>query len=149
MGSERIKCIHEIASEKVWDSGHWHVAPLTEVHTDNLVIEFRRRKFKDMYFWVSAEAMEARQMKITALIRPEATAQPRQIAGISQSRTRTVRELPRCSAERVTRYYSDTSGSDFQCTQKARYEIEGTPLCSRHAGEAALAHMLQEGADQT
>ena len=84
-------------------------------------------------------------MKITVLIRPEALAQPRQIACIAESRTRAVRELPRCSAERVTRYYCDGPHSDFRCSQKARYEVDGTPLCPRHAGEAALAYLLGNG----
>lgn len=82
-------------------------------------------------------------MRIVTLIRPEALNQPRQVHGIERSQTREVKELPRCCAERVTRYYNDGSGSDFQCNMRARYEIDGRPLCPRHAGEVALAHLLK------
>lgn len=88
-------------------------------------------------------------MKVTMLIRQEALAQPRAAADIDKSQTRTVRDLPQCEAERVTRYYSDKwnpqeKQPNFQCSQRARYDIDGRKLCPRHAGEVALAHMLKE-----
>lgn len=84
-------------------------------------------------------------MKVTMLIRPEATAQPRSVAGISKSKTIDVKSLPRCEADRVTRYRNDYGRADFRCEMRARYDIDGVKMCPRHAGEVALAECLASG----
>jgi len=56
-GIYRHKRIHQEASEKVWDSGHWFVAQITGQHSDYEVVEFRRRKFPDL-MWVTIDALD-------------------------------------------------------------------------------------------
>lgn len=51
--------------------------------------------------------------------------------------------LPQCSARRVTRYANDTARTDRQCLCRARYRVDGQPLCTKHAGVAALAILLK------
>lgn len=85
-------------------------------------------------------------MKVVMLIRQEALHQPRAFDTIHRSKTKSVDALPQCEAERTTRYYSDVRDGtkNFQCSQRARYDIDGKKLCPRHAGEVALAHLLKE-----
>lgn len=51
--------VHQKATEKVWNSGRWHVAPLTKEHRDNMVISFVYRKFRDTVVWVTVDLVDA------------------------------------------------------------------------------------------
>jgi len=55
-----------------------------------------------------------------------------------------VKISPRCATQRKSIYYNDKPSTDKQCTLKARYIINGKPLCSRHAGIAAIEILLQQ-----
>ena len=55
---ERHERIHREASEKVWDDGRWRVAPLTDQHRDQMVIEFIDKKFRDSAIWVTIDALD-------------------------------------------------------------------------------------------
>ena len=71
---------------------------------------------------------------------------PRSLVGIDKACLHEVDTLPQCEAIRSTRYYNDTPGS-HRCTMHARYIVDGKKLCARHAGEAALAHLLMQGGE--
>jgi len=45
---------------------------------------------------------------------------------------------PQCKAQRVNKYYSDKPGTDYQCCNRAKYLVDGVPLCGKHAGVVAL-----------
>lgn len=84
-------------------------------------------------------------MKILILIRPQAPLQPRALEAIRDAeRTIEVEHLPRCEAQRSTRYASgyEMAHPDKTCSMRARYQIDGVHLCPRHAGEIALSYML-------
>lgn len=56
--NSRHERIHQEAAAKRWDYGNWGVAPLTQEHRDNMVVEFVRRKFPDC-IWVTINSLEA------------------------------------------------------------------------------------------
>lgn len=51
--------------------------------------------------------------------------------------------LPQCEAIRQTPYANDTPERNKQCKWSARYRINGRNLCSKHAGQAALALLVE------
>lgn len=81
-------------------------------------------------------------MKITPIIRTEAMSVPRSLVGIDKARLHEVDALPECEAIRSTRYHNDAPGS-HRCTMHARYIVDGKTLCARHAGEVALAYLVE------
>lgn len=85
-------------------------------------------------------------MKIEILERTEAAAPPRALNTINDKKhIRTVDHLPRCEASRVTRYARgwEDEHPDKTCSRCARYRIDGVNLCSQHAGEVTLNHVLK------
>lgn len=63
-------------------------------------------------------------------------------------------ELPkpekRWREQRCSRIVRSTGTTYFQgqknrCGRIARFKVDGVPLCTQHAGEAALKHLLKQG----
>lgn len=84
-------------------------------------------------------------MKIKVLRRPEALSQPRTMGMVTGVQIVDVDILPSCAAKRSTRYAPgyEADHADKTCKMSARYEIDGVPMCARHAGEVTLAHALE------
>lgn len=84
-------------------------------------------------------------MRIKILRRPEALSQPRNMGAVTGVQVLDVDMLPSCAAKRSTRYAPgyEANHHDKSCKMSARYEIDGKPLCARHAGEVTLAHALE------
>jgi hypothetical protein len=51
---------------------------------------------------------------------------------------------PRCEAVRIYLHRQDAPGDKPQCKLSSRYEVNGIPLCSKHAGVEALRLLLKE-----
>lgn len=47
-------------------------------------------------------------------------------------------QFPQCKAERAGKYANDKPGTVYQCCNRAKYLVDGVPLCGKHAGVAAL-----------
>lgn len=56
--------------------------------------------------------------------------------------------LPRCDAGRDTPYASDGEGTEYRCNFTARYRVGDGNFCTRHAGVAALAILMQTDKDE-
>lgn len=50
---------------------------------------------------------------------------------------------PQCKAERKGKYVCDKPGAVYQCCNRAKYIVDGTPLCGKHAGVVALRIMTE------
>ncbi len=50
--------------------------------------------------------------------------------------------LPQCAAKRLYPYCNDTPLTNMRCKRRAKVMYEGVPLCTRHAGVAALNERL-------
>lgn len=86
-------------------------------------------------------------MKLIILVRKSAPMSfPRGVTEMPEE-MELVDEFPRCQQERSTRYTPsyEQHVKDKSCLHSARYVVDGRNLCKLHAGEAALAFLLNEG----